>query len=316
MRVKKESKTVILLATFNCELFLSEQLDSVLAQTYGHWRLLAHDDGSDDDTALILKQYAQQYSEKIEILDDGKRFGGASKNFGHLLQHRDAEYIMFCDQDDVWLPEKIEKTKRAMEALERCYPGVPLLVHTDLKVTDETLDVIDDSFWHYSGLDPVRDSFNRLLMQNVVTGCTVMINRALARKALPIPDDAIMHDWWLALVAARFGKIGRVDEATMLYRQHSQNDTGAQRFGIKEIVRRALRYFDSEELHTQLRRNRKQAAAFLQHYKEELNADEIEMLETFSRLDELSFWRKRTALLGYGLLKQGFVRNTGLLTRL
>lgn len=307
---------LILVATYNGAAFLEAQLDSLLSQTYGRWRVFAHDDDSQDESLTILKRYSHRYPQKFTLLEDRVRCGGASVNFAYLLSKAgSAEYLMFCDQDDVWFPDKIEKTLETMKEAEAKYPGRPILVHTDLQVVDESLRILDESFWHYSHLDPGQNSFNRLLMQNVVTGCTVMINRALIQKALPIPREAIMHDWWLALVAARFGKIVTLPEPTMAYRQHGGNDTGAERFGPREILGRVLRYLDTQVLHEQLLGNQRQAAAFLNRYREELSEEERRMLSDFAELDKLSFWQKRRLLLKYGLLKQGWIRNTGLLTR-
>ncbi len=307
---------LILLATRNGAPYLPAQLDSLLSQTYPHWQVLVHDDGSTDETVAVLKQYRDRHPGRFVLLEDGAVFGSASQNFGYLLSRAQTEYIMFCDQDDVWFPDKIEKTLRMIKETQMKYPDMPVLVHTDLKVTDTALNVVDESFWHYGRLDPRQDSFNRLLMQNVITGCTVMINAALRKKALPIPEEAIMHDWWLGLVAARFGKIAYVAEPTMAYRQHGGNDTGAQRFGPKEIARRMLRYFDTKVLHEQLRRNRRQAAAVLRRFGSELGAEEKRMLSLFAGLDTLSFRQKRRLLLKYGLLKQGWIRNAGLLARI
>jgi len=91
----------ILLATYNGEKFLQEQLDSILHQTFQDWRIVAHDDGSTDATLEILQQFQLEHPSKIHILDDGLSFGSARDNFEHLMKHAAADYIMLCDQDDV-----------------------------------------------------------------------------------------------------------------------------------------------------------------------------------------------------------------------
>lgn len=312
---KMNADVTIVLATYNGADFLEAQLDSLLAQSYNRWKVLAHDDGSTDGTTSILKRYALKYPQRFTLLEDGLHFGSASDNFSHLLGQCDAEYIMFCDQDDVWRHDKIEISLSKMKTMENDHPDAPLLVHTDLEVVDEGLHRIDGSFWHYGRLDPSQNAFRRLLMQNVITGCTVMINRRLREKAVPVPNGAIMHDWWLGLVAARFGAIGHVQKPTIAYRQHAANDTGASRFGFTEVVTRAWHDWNASVLRLQMGRNCAQAGAFAQRFAAELSAAEHTMLTEFAGLMSLPFWRRRRVLLRYGLLKQGVIRNTGLLTR-
>ena len=151
-------------------------------------------------------------------------------NFGKLLEYADTEYIMFSDQDDVWLPNKIELTLNAMKAAEQVYPDKPILIHTDLQVMDSELNTIANSMWSYQKLFPeAGDDLNRIMAQNVVTGCTVMINKKARAVSIPVPDEAIMYDWWLALNVCRHGKIIYVSIPSVLYRQHSRNRLGAQK---------------------------------------------------------------------------------------
>jgi len=190
----------ILLATYNGAAFLEAQLESVVAQTHGDWRLIARDDGSTDRTPEILSAFQARHPGKVEILADGDGNLGLVRNFSRLLEHSDAPYAAFCDQDDVWIPEKLELSLAKMRELEREHGGdVPLLVFTDLEVVDEGLRVIDSSFWKYQKLDPKGGRcFSRLLVMNVVTGCSALANRSLARIAAPVPSQARVHDWWMA----------------------------------------------------------------------------------------------------------------------
>src|SRR5699024_4749681 len=127
------------------------------------------------------------------------------------------DYLMFADADDFWLPDKVEKTFAKMREMEReAGTGCPILVHTDLAVADGSLRVIAPSLFRYEKLSPQRNSLRELLAQNNVTGCTVMINRALRKLIRQAPADAVMHDWWAALAAAAFGRIGVLDEPTIL----------------------------------------------------------------------------------------------------
>jgi glycosyltransferase involved in cell wall biosynthesis len=295
----------ILLATFNGSKYIKKQLDSLYKQTYQDFNTIARDDNSTDNSLEVLKFY------DIEMMSQGKNLGPKG-SFSALLNYAlksDSQYFMFCDQDDIWQADKVEKTLKKMEELENRFGDIPLLVHTDLEVVDEELNTIDASFWHFEQINPNMNDFNRLLMQNTITGCTVMINRKLAELAMPVPDGAIMHDWWLGLVASKFGKIDFVDEALIKYRQHTQNSIGAKGFGIGHIINKIFTAMN-------LTPHQKQAKAFLENYRENLDAVTIEMLEEFSSLESKSFWQKRKVLLKYKLLKQGFLRNLGLMLKI
>ena len=154
-------------------------------------------------------------------------------------------------------------------------------------------------------------------MHNTITGCTMMINRELAKKCLPIPNECIMHDWWIALIASAFGKIDYISESTIKYRQHSFNDTGAKKYNYRNIYIKALNLLFGDELYIKhLRKNIKQAESFLDSYKNDLDKDTISMLEDFLNIENKSFFEKRKFLLKYKLLKYGMVRNIGLLLRI
>ena len=300
--ILEQPKITILLSTYNGAKYLKNQIDSLMSQSYDDFRIIARDDGSSDESYAILKSY-----DKIEIVDSRQNLG-AKGNFAELLEyavkHTDAEFFMFCDQDDIWEPEKVEKSLQKMQELEKFYPDTPLLVHTDLHVVDENLHLLDNSFWHYQNLDPSKDSLNRALMQNIVTGCTMMINRKLALLSFPIANEAIMHDWWIALVATQFGKIGFLDEQTMMYRQHSNNDTGAKKFNTQFILKciKELQEINFDK-------HIAQATAFLNRFQDQLDPDALRMLEAFTTIKSRSFFQRRKILLKHKLLKQGFIRN-------
>lgn len=213
----------ILLATYNGEKYISELLESLSRQTVQHFRVLVHDDGSQDRTVELIRSYETQFSGRMVFLDDGVKFGSAASNFAHLLKYSTASYVAFCDQDDVWLETKIEVL---FNAIVKFPTEKPALVFSDLLVVDSSLQVLNNSFWNYEKIDPEKTHLKYLLSRNIVTGCAMMINRCLADLATPIPSEAIMHDWWCACLAT-CGNIKYISTPLLLYRQHSNNDTGA-----------------------------------------------------------------------------------------
>lgn len=247
----------ILLATYNGEKYIEQQLDSLINQTYKDIKIIIRDDASNDSTPTILQSYARQYPDIIQLVDVKDKCTvtnadtephGATYNFMKLMSYATGNYIMFCDQDDYWLPNKVEVTISRMMNIEKKKKATPILVYSDYKVVDSNLHSLNvkEKNMHIHGHNT---TFNRLLVQNYVTGCTMMINKALyegMRKSksnemkleqedsavstnwnLPYSKSIIMHDWFIALYAAAFGVIEHIPEVTMLYRQHGDNVYGA-----------------------------------------------------------------------------------------
>lgn len=213
----------ILLATYNGGRYLRPQLDSLFAQTYPHWHLYVRDDGSGDDTLAIIGEYAGKYPDKVTLLGSGNNGLGARGNFSLLMEKSTAPYIAFCDQDDEWLPEKVALFVSAMQQLENGQPDIPCMVFSDLEMMDGEGQVFAASLWKHDGLDPRKVQLPRLLVQNVPYGCAAMVNRCLLRLATPVDARALLHDHWLALLAAAAGKLAHLPRATMRYRVHGYN---------------------------------------------------------------------------------------------
>lgn len=227
------SETIIVLATFNGADFLCEQLDSLIAQTEPHWNLLIRDDGSTDDTLQIIQDYTQRDARIRLLIDKRGPTGSALGNFSALLEAafaQGAEYVFCCDQDDVWVPEKLESVLLRLKRLEG-EGKEPSLVHHDLAVVNDVLTPVADSFVKLMRLDP-RDQHNpqRLISRNEVTGCAMVCNRALLELGLPVSEQAVMHDWWLGMCAGYFGRLAFMPETLVKYRQHARNAIGAKSF--------------------------------------------------------------------------------------
>jgi glycosyltransferase involved in cell wall biosynthesis len=232
----------VLLSTYNGARYLPDQLDSLFAQAWEDFTVLARDDGSTDGTLEILGEYRNKYPGKITVLGDSPGNLGAAKSFMRLLDLAEGGYFMFCDQDDIWMPDKIEKTVRKMEELEAAHgSGIPLLVFSDLAVADTDLRVVGESLWKSQRLDPgIASNWKKVCAQNVVTGCTMMINAAAKKACLPFPDIGIMYDQWIAINCARAGRVARLDAPTVLYRQHRGNAVGAVRPGVSYAAEKIM----------------------------------------------------------------------------
>lgn len=264
------------MATYNGERFVAEQIESVQRQTYGNWRLLVSDDCSTDGTLDVVRRYAES-DNRIRIVSEGVKHGGAKENFFALMRLSDAPCCMFCDQDDVWLPEKVGKSLAALRELE-CEHGAdtPLLVFCDMKVVDCELNVIHESFERSSHFDPNRLAFRQLLAHNVAAGCCMLFNRALLELCRHSDGSgAEMHDWWAMLVAAALGHIRFIDEPLSLYRQHGGNEVGANEYSPIERAK------DKEFMVQQFVLSTEQARSFGALYSDSLRICDRHSLQEF-----------------------------------
>jgi glycosyltransferase involved in cell wall biosynthesis len=252
----------VALCTFNGAKYLQEQLQSIAAQSLPPDELVICDDGSTDGTIELLRAFADTSTIPVHLHLGASR-GGVIANFERAIAYCTGDVIALADQDDAWLPDKLKITVGALRAAQEVHgEDVPLLVHTDLRVVDAAKNVIATSFWAHQEIRARhRDALAELLLENFVTGCTLVMNRSLRNLALPIPPDAVMHDWWLALVAAAKGKVITLPDVTILYRQHGSNTVGARRrslakyiLGWREFVGRVeARINQSEALETHLK---------------------------------------------------------------
>lgn len=299
-------KVDIALATYNGAAYLREQLESILAQDYKDWRLFIRDDGSTDGTLAILDEYAAKHPEKIRLLPgDNKKPLGINGNFSALLAATSAPYVMCADQDDTWYPNKISLTLSGLQELEREQGStVPLLVHTDVTVTNEVLEVVYPSRMKHYRVQPEQSSLSRLLIQNTVQGCTMMMNRALLSAALPIPQGVRIYDMWLAQVAAALGDIGYIDRSTMSYRQHKSNVIGARKKTVREQVGTLQAGMDA---------NVTQAILLADKVKDAVSEPVRELLQVFCKIHDKGFFEKRRIMIENRILRFPAWQNVPLL---
>jgi len=238
----------ILLAVYNGEKYLSAFLDSVLEQNYTNWKMLVHDDGSIDSTLDIIRKYSSLYPKKIILIEDGIEFKSAKENFFNLMKYSKNKYIMFADQDDVWLKSKIDKSLDKIMYLEKRHQNKPILVHSDLTVVDKNLHVLQKSMNKYLG---GRKSIlnNMILFNNCATGCTFIFNSKLLQLSLLNKEYAIMHDWWVLLTCYfHSGKVFYDDNSYVLYRQHENNVCGISKKSTKYFLARCIDFFKTTKL--------------------------------------------------------------------
>ncbi len=307
--MKQDKKISILLATYNGEAYVHQQVNSILRQSYQNFVIIASDDGSSDATKMILHDYQTKYPGKVILLEDHVPFYSARDNFFYLMECCPDGYAMFCDQDDVWETEKIEKTLNVMcELEEKGSQSDPHLVFTDLEVVDANLRTIARSFMRFSKIDGKRTILRNLLIQNVVTGCTVMMNGALRTSALRCVDRTavLMHDWWIALVAAVFGQIAFIDETTVKYRQHGSNTIGAKKY-LNNPKLLLTRIFQSN-IKQSIKGTTFQARAFLKTYGSIMQPQDRKLLEGFANLYDRRKWSRIDFMMRNRLLKYGALR--------
>ena len=209
------------MSTYNGEKFVAEQIESIQKQTYTDWNLIIRDDGSKDGTCEIIENFINNDS-RIKLIRAENV--GVIKSFHELvINNNDADFYFFADQDDYWLPEKLTIM---LEEAKKHDNTIPVMYYTDLKVTDKNLNVTSESMIR-SQSDHANTSLVQELTENTVTGAASMINYELA-KLWQTTNDIIMHDWYLAIVAAALGELVYIDQPTHLYRQHDSNVLGAR----------------------------------------------------------------------------------------
>ncbi len=320
----------IILATYNGEKYISEQIDSIINNSFKNWKLWIFDDGSTDRTSSIIKEYMIQYPEKIMLQRnevnkgvtlnflDGTRYVAAyNEKKGDIISNRfdngnmeQNMYYMFSDQDDVWMPDKIEKTLNHMKKVESKYSEDSVVaVFTDAVVVDEKLNQLYPSFNKVSRLDTKKKDLPHIMMENKLIGCTVMFNEQLLKRMSTLPKNARYHDWWIAMIAAAFGQISYLPVATLSYRQHSNNLVGNQSF--LSYVKNRISSIDTQK--EALNKIILQAAEFYQIYHKELPVKEKRVVYILANLEKENWIIRRYLILKYGYMKTGMLRNIGLL---
>ncbi|MBQ6559507.1 MAG: glycosyltransferase family 2 protein [Erysipelotrichaceae bacterium] len=262
-------KLTVLMSTYNGEKYLAQQLDSLLNQTLKPDRILIRDDGSNDGTIDIL----EAYSEKNKCISyyRGNNLG-AGRSFWELIKTcEEADYYALCDQDDVWMPEKLEK---AIAALKQEDEDQALLYCSKFTLTDENLNPIDSkvsSLYNFS-------DFPHALLYHTAPGCTFVFNHAAREKLLPYDVDQeyfVIHDALIHKVVTMFGRMILDEHSYLYYRQHSNNEIGMTADVFKTFAGRIHRF-----LHGRIRNYRSETArSLLKVYGDQCSEEKLALLK-------------------------------------
>lgn len=232
-------KVQILLATCNGEKYLREQLESLRNQTYDDWECLISDDCSTDSTLDIIREYCE-IDARFKLVSKERRYYSASYNFLHLMSVSDADFLLFCDQDDYWLSNKVEVLlNKILDESDDSY-DIPICVFSDAKLVNKNLESFGvESFQSTLSLDANKVTLLNLMTSNVVQGCACVINKRLAEIVVNSSDFAYfpVYDWFAGAIAKSQGKLVYIPDMLHLYRQHDSNSVGAQKLTLRKWIR-------------------------------------------------------------------------------
>lgn len=304
--MKNKPNIDILLATYNGEKYLAQQLDSLLNQTYPNTSIFIRDDKSKDSTVSIINNYKEIYPNKITFIEGIENDNKSIGNFSILMNYAKSDYILFSDQDDIWEKDKVEKLFNKIRSIEIANPNIPIYVFSDLSMIDEHGNQIAPSLWEKEGISPTKIKMGNLLTQNVANGCASIFNRHLLEIGKNIPKGVLMHDHWLIIIASAVGVVDFILDKTIKHRIHQSNSSRAESDLKKERNTSWKSIVKGENLKSYHHKLQNQAVLI----KERLEGNHIlpkskkEVLDEFINLNEFSFFKKK-----YLILKNGFLKN-------
>ena len=298
----------ILMPTYNGSKYIRVLLDSLFHQTFTDWHLFVRDDHSKDDTISIIEEYSARYPGKITLIDDGLGNLGINKNFSSLLGVSKSNYACFCDQDDQWMPDKLEVSFKAMQRLEQKMNGKPCLIYSDLCLVNQDLVVINESLWKHDSLKPHYITLNKLLVQNIINGCVMMMNRPLVKLAFPVPPNALWFDHWVSLIAAASGKIEFINRTTINYRLHEFNSSrGDNRITKTDEEDQLIKKISNKNFINYFSKLEDQAIAVKERMinRKAINDASLTTIDTFTTLRQRNLVSRK-----WNLIKNGFFKHS------
>ena len=213
----------VCIATYNGEKYIHAQIASILPQLGSEDEIIVSDDSSTDRTVEIIKAFNDP---RISILEH-QQFRSHVYNFENALRHAQGEYIFLSDQDDIWLPEKVETMLSLLSSYD--------LVLSDAWVVNEKEETIHDSFFQFNHS---RKGLMKNLYKNSYLGCCMAFNRSILNIALPFPKNINMHDWWIGLIAEIYGSVCFTDKKLILYRRHGDAVTPTDRKSTNPLLKK------------------------------------------------------------------------------
>jgi len=220
----------IIMATYNGEKYICQQIDSILNQTYQNFELIIGDDCSKDSTVQIAEKYAAE-DKRISIIKNEKNLG-FKKNFENLLNHTKGKFIALSDQDDIWTPDHLEVLIKNIGEHDLACSNAALVDADGNSMNSTMKDIMrNNDFQHDQNSIRIH-----LMHYNFVQGSTCLITPELVKKTLPIPENVQFHDWWIGLCAAFSKGIIYIDKPLLFYRQHGSNVTENKRWTIFDKI--------------------------------------------------------------------------------
>lgn len=277
----------VALATYNGAKYIEEQLISLINQSLAPSEIIVIDDFSTDNTFEILKEIQKNYP--LIVLYRNDENIGPIETFKKAIKYCNSEYIALCDQDDIWELNKIELSFNEIKKLNQ---NLPSIVFTDLKMIDAQGSLIGDSFWKTQGYNPKETKFSDLLISNVVTGCTIMMNRKMKEEINQMPNKVIMHDYWIALIAFSLGCYKIIDHKTIKFRVHVESVTDKSKISIFERIKLLIGVFTGSQTDYKCE-NILQAEYFFNIYKERLSKENSREILRFLSLKNKSTLMKK-----------------------
>lgn len=229
---KCNTDVAILMATYNGESYLREQIDSIINQTYNNWTLYISDDGSTDNTISIINDYTRKYPDKINFLDSPNN-KGCSNNFYWLLLSVESKYYMFSDQDDVWFPDKIKNSIDLIQKID----NIPALIGLNDILCDAKLNPIKPDYWFNNKLIDKYLTWNYAGVYCPISGAQMIFNKELREIIIKNLGNELTYDHWICLLAIKYGIIKRHPIIARYYRIHENNLLGNKSLFKRNLIK-------------------------------------------------------------------------------
>ncbi|QQN33234.1 glycosyltransferase family 2 protein [Rahnella aceris] len=303
-------KINVLLATYNGSKYISELINSVLANfeylDEYDCNIIISDDASTDNTVSIIESICK-IDTRVTLLDSNRK-GGVKSNFQYLILNTEADYIFFCDQDDLWLPMKMKIFMDNFSQLED-EGETNILLHSDLCVADMYLSPIHISMFQYQKINP-NPTFLKLLISSSVTGCVMAVSKGLLNIAKSSNiKESIMHDWYMSLIASTHGVIKFIPKPLILYRQHDNNQVGAKSFSLYHILKLSSFKLKLRDSISSVNKTKRQAIVFRDDFHVSILSTDLNILNSYIDSFNRSSFRRLYLFMFSNFKKKGLARN-------